>query len=186
MGISPLTRHQSQHASFDAIHGHLPVPVAMFDGELRVAYANAAWAALLDGIAGQAPDLDELPSVLDDLLAPGLRRARDGETVQLAGQQLPGADRETYWDIALSPLVEEGSVNGVVCVTHDATARVAAERVATANARLAAFRADVSQALASSDEIDDVLQACAEAMVRHAPAAFGRIWVLDEAENVYR
>ncbi|HZU76519.1 MAG TPA: PAS domain S-box protein, partial [Dehalococcoidia bacterium] len=49
-----------------------------------------------------------------------------------------------------------------------------------------AFRADVSQALASSDDVDAVLQSCAEAMVHHAAAAFARIWVLDEAEDAYR
>jgi signal transduction histidine kinase len=40
--------------------------------------------------------------------------------------------------------------------------------------------------MASSDDIDTVLKSCAEAMVHHAPAAFARIWVLDEAEDAYR
>jgi PAS domain S-box-containing protein len=175
----------------ETLHGRLPQAVAIFNAAQRLIYANARWWSFLELVDGfpdnpaigvpfaellpDAPDLgDALPSVLI------------GETIQRAGWAHATKSGETYWDVTLTPLVDGSDVTGFICLGDDATARIAAERAAAATVRLAAFRTDVSQALASSDDIDPVLQACAEAMVRHAPAAFARIWVLDAAEEVYR
>jgi signal transduction histidine kinase/CheY-like chemotaxis protein len=51
-------------------------------------------------------------------------------------------------------------------------------------ARLAALTADVAVAATRSAQQREILQRCAESMVRHADAAFARIWTLNEAENV--
>ena len=50
--------------------------------------------------------------------------------------------------------------------------------------RLVALSADVGRALTAHDTQADMLRGCAEAMVKHLDAAFARVWVLDEAENV--
>jgi len=50
--------------------------------------------------------------------------------------------------------------------------------------RLVALSADVGRALTTRDIQADMLRGCVEAMVTHLDAAFARIWVLDEAENV--
>ncbi len=102
------------------------------------------------------------------------------------GIHFRGRAGETFWDISLAPVLDDGLVTGIISVIADATDRILAEQAVASRARLTAFRADISQALASSDDVGIVLQACTEAMVRHAPAAFGRIWVLDPVENVYR
>jgi signal transduction histidine kinase len=51
-------------------------------------------------------------------------------------------------------------------------------------ARLAHLRADISDAFSRRRELDEVLQACTEALVKQLDAAFARIWVLDKAGEV--
>jgi PAS domain S-box-containing protein len=51
-------------------------------------------------------------------------------------------------------------------------------------ARLASLRADISGAFNHSGDLDVVMQACTEALVRHLDAAFARIWILDKAGEV--
>jgi PAS domain S-box-containing protein len=175
----------------ETLHGRLPQAVAFFDANRRLMYGNARWWSFLeladrpvDHSAIGVPFADLFPRAPD--LDDALRSVLTGQTVRRAGWALATKSGETYWDVTLAPLIDRGEATGFICVVDDATARIAAEQGAAAKARLAAFRADVSQALASSDEIDPVLQACAEAMVRHAPAAFARIWVLDPADDAYR
>jgi hypothetical protein len=51
-------------------------------------------------------------------------------------------------------------------------------------ARLAAFIADVREALTKADNIGGILQSCADAMQRHLDPALARIWRLDPQDNV--
>ena len=50
--------------------------------------------------------------------------------------------------------------------------------------RLVALSAAVGRALTAHDIQADMLRGCAEAMVKHLDAAFARVWVLEEAENL--
>ena len=179
-------------ALLTALHGRRTYGVAAFDAELRLVHANAPWARFLALATGREaeplPDalLTDLLPEAEDIQAAARQALATGEPVELPGRTIATDDGEQYWDLSIPPIIDAGQATGLLCVATDVTGRVAAERAATAKIRLAAFRADVSQALASSDEVDAVLQACAEAMVRHAPAAFARIWVLDEIEDAYR
>jgi hypothetical protein len=58
------------------------------------------------------------------------------------------------------------------------------EAVLERQARQAALRADVGTALSGGGALQNVLQRCAEAMVRHLDAAFARIWTLNEEEGL--
>ncbi len=51
-------------------------------------------------------------------------------------------------------------------------------------ARLAALAADVGAALTRGAGLPEILQRCAEALVRHLDVAFARVWTLNAAENV--
>jgi len=175
-----------------SLYGQLPVGVAIFDIEWRLQHANESWLSFVE-LATEIPASRLVPGVHvsdvmegDDEFLAALQLVRSGKVIQKNGHAFPGPSGETYWDLSLAPVVEHGIVTGIISVVAEATDRVMAERAATARARLAAFRADISLALASSDDVGTVLQACAEAMVKHAPAAFGRIWVLDPNENAYR
>ena len=58
------------------------------------------------------------------------------------------------------------------------------EQELLARSRLVALNADVAIALTRSDTLQDILQQCTEALVRHLDAAFARIWTLNEAESM--
>ena len=60
----------------------------------------------------------------------------------------------------------------------------AALRLLAEQARLAALGADVATALTQPAALPDMLQGCAEAMVRHLDVAFARIWTFNKAEHV--
>ena len=51
-----------------------------------------------------------------------------------------------------------------------------AEAMRAAHARQVAVRADVSAALAREGTLRDMLQGCAEAVVKHLDTAFARSW----------
>ena len=63
---------------------------------------------------------------------------------------------------------------------RDITERKQAEAMRAAHARHVAVRADVSAALAREGTLRDMLQGCAEAVVKHLEAAFARIWVVKD------
>ncbi len=98
-----------------------------------------------------------------------VRRRKDGRLVDVS--------------ISLSPVTDAaGRVAGVATIARDITERKRLEAEATRarQSRYAAMRADVGEALAATGEVRDILQRCAEAIVRHLDAAFARIWLLDE------
>ncbi len=59
-----------------------------------------------------------------------------------------------------------------------------AEEEASEKGRHVALGADVGKALIIGKDLREALQGCAEAMVRHLDAAFARIWVLNEKDEV--
>lgn len=62
--------------------------------------------------------------------------------------------------------------------------RLSKEAQIAEQGRLSTFIAEVSDVLTKSIPIDQMLRACTDSMVRHLDAAFARIWVLDEEEQV--
>lgn len=62
--------------------------------------------------------------------------------------------------------------------------RKRAERALIERARVAALTGDVGLALAQGDTLGEVLQRCAELIVRHLGAAFARVWTLNEKKDV--
>jgi signal transduction histidine kinase len=177
-------------ALLEILHQGLPHGVAILDDALRLVFANARWSDFAEQIggtpepphgtpfAGLIPDIDGLHQAAERSIA-------TGQPHDCPGLPITTDAGESFWDLTFGPLTDKGRIVGMKVIAHEATERVLASRAAAAGARLAAFRAGVSQALASSDDIGAVLQSCAEAMVRHAHAAFARIWELDEADDAY-
>ena len=67
---------------------------------------------------------------------------------------------------------------------RDLTARKRADAAQAEQAARAAFAADVGAALTRPGSLTEMLQRCAEAMVRHLGAAFARVWTLNEQTDV--
>jgi PAS domain S-box-containing protein len=97
---------------------------------------------------------------------------KDGEKIWLS------LNRRSVFDETGTELFREGSV-------EDVTDRKRAEQMQARREAHALFRADVSAALGtSSAPLRVTLESCAEAMVKHLGAAFGRVWTLNRKENV--
>ena len=78
----------------------------------------------------------------------------------------------------------QGDPHSSIAVVYDITDRKQAEQALEQRARHAALVADIGVALNGSDTARDMLQRCAEAIVRHLDAAFARIWTLEGDTSV--
>jgi PAS domain S-box-containing protein len=82
-------------------------------------------------------------------------------------------------------LVENGMPIGMQGIARDITQRKQADLIQARLNRQAALRAEVSAALTDeSHTLPQMLQQCAESVVEHLDAAFARIWLLNETEQV--
>ena len=117
---------------FDA----MPVGVALFDRDLRLQQWNEAFyrfladhePALAARLSEGAP-LSEVSPFRIEAAQALFGRALAGERVGRDAVPHTGPAGTTYWDIQLSPLIQDGEVVGVIDTTTESTARVAAIEV---------------------------------------------------------
>ena len=83
-----------------------------------------------------------------------------------------------------SPIRDGDRTVGTIIEVRDITAEKREREEAAARDREGALSVAVGTALTRGGPLRQVLQACAEAMVRHLDAAFARVWTLDEAGQV--
>ena len=67
---------------------------------------------------------------------------------------------------------------------RDISERKRAEAELARGTRLAVLRAQVGLALNRSDDLNEMLQSCCQALVDHLDASFARVWTLDEMQNM--
>jgi PAS domain S-box-containing protein len=129
-----------------------------------------------------------MPDYLRHLHNEGVRRyIETGQRhINWDGYELPGLHKEGHeipLEVAFSEYVKNGRhfFTGIV---RDISERRRAQELQDDRARLGALVADIGVALTQADTKREMLQRCAEALVRHLDAAFARIWILNEAERV--
>jgi PAS domain S-box-containing protein len=123
-----------------------------------------------------------------------LRGCLAGDTAEYSAEfRARHRDGTFRWMLARGVAVRDaaGRVTRFVGTRIDITERKAsedalraAEEEAAVRARLAEMGRDVGIALGQGNTLRDILQLCAEALVRHLDVAFARIWTLDPDENV--
>jgi PAS domain S-box-containing protein len=79
------------------------------------------------------------------------------------------------------PVVEEDLV---YATARDVTERKRDEETLKRQAHQEALRAEVGAVLAGGGTLPEILRGCVEAMVTHLGAAFARVWILNEEEEV--
>jgi PAS domain S-box-containing protein len=72
----------------------------------------------------------------------------------------------------------------IQCNVRNITERKKAEDELSVQTRYAVLGAEVGSILVRSKDLRSLLQLCTEAIVKHLDAAFGRIWTLNERDNV--
>ena len=175
---------------FSAILELASVGAVLGDAEDRILHVNPKMCEITgyseEELLGKTPaDLTHPDDVEQDLER--FRRMAAGET--------PVYDRETRYvrkdgrirwvSVNATPIRDEnGRLLRIASVILDISERKQAEERLKRQARQEALRAQVSAALAGGGTLPDILRRCVEAMVTHLSAAFARVWILDEEEDV--
>ena len=119
----------------DMLFDRMPMGMAILDRAFHIIRYNPTWQDYARRYAppGGAPlqpgvnYFDHLPGAEATVL-PLYQRVLDGEIVWQENVRLELATGATYWDVTLTPLVQDGQVVGILNVSVDATERVTAQR----------------------------------------------------------
>jgi PAS domain S-box-containing protein len=103
-----------------------------------------------------------------------------------SGREVDGLRRDgTTFPMELSVSeVDAGDTRFFTGIVRDISARKQSEQIQAERSRLAAFAAEIGRSLVAADGLQRMLNGCAEAMVEHLDAAFARIWILNDAEEM--
>ncbi|MEA5620023.1 PAS domain S-box protein [Cronbergia sp. UHCC 0137] len=85
---------------------------------------------------------------------------------------------------AVPELGDTGEVISYVGTITDISDRKLVEQALAERVRLADFRADVDTVLTQSETLESLMRGCTDALVKHLDAAFARIWVLNQEQQV--
>ncbi len=115
----------------DILFDRMPMGIAIFDTEFNLRRCNPTWAAFIDqyapagqGRAMPGVNLFDLEPGTELTLLPLLERVLNGETVRQDAIRLEIEGVVSYWDVVLSPLIEDDQVTGILDVSLDATGRM--------------------------------------------------------------
>ena len=148
----------------ELLFDRMPMGIAVLDRDYCFRRYNPTWTDFSRRYAPPsavplAPGVcyfDHLPGTEPTVL-PLFERVLDGETVRRNGVRLESEGIVTYWDVVLSPLVEDGEVVGILNVTVDATERE--ETLEALRQREADFRSrELSTLLQVSHDINSTLE----------------------------
>jgi len=114
---------------------------------------------------GEIPSLEEYAGVSRDALA----RCQDGSMSAL--------------DLTISELPFGGGSHWIA-ILRDTTHLKEAEQAAATRMRLTALAGEIGTAITHGRTVDDLLDKCSKALVRHLDAAFARIWTLNKEGTV--
>jgi len=135
-------------------------------------YANTYWPGLWAG---------ESRHQVEEAVRAALR----GETAHFQGECPTVKGQAKWWDVVLNPIVgDNGKPERLLSVARDITESRKRLEVQAQMARLAGFRADAVTSLSQDAGLQAVLQQVCELFVRHLDAAFARVWILNEAEQM--
>jgi len=192
-----LTIQSHQLNLLDRLFDHMPMGIAIFDRGLVLRRCNPTWIAFVDRYTPSTANqvvpgislVDLFPGIEAESL-PVIERVLAGEMVRREALRLETAGNVSYWDLVLSPLVEQGEVMGLVSVVTDATERVLArqmleQQVAHRTRELSALH-DVMAAASESLDLETVLTSSLDRVLKVMGSSVGAIHLLDETGKTLR
>ncbi len=134
VALSPDPALGRQLNLLETLFDRMPMGIVILDPDLRVRRFNPTWAGFVSRYTALPPTQVFPGANLFDLipgnhknLEPIFRRVLAGEIVRQEAFAVQVDDFVSYWDAVITPLVEEGRVQGILHVITDATERVQAE-----------------------------------------------------------
>jgi PAS domain S-box-containing protein len=131
VGLDPDPALGRSISLLDILFDRMPMGIAILDTEFNLRRFNPTWAAFIDryapagaGRAMPGMNLFDLEPGTELTLLPLLERVLNGEIVRRDAIRLEMDGVVSYWDIVLTPVVEEGQVTGILNVSLDATGRM--------------------------------------------------------------
>ncbi|MDQ3365252.1 MAG: PAS domain-containing protein [Myxococcota bacterium] len=183
----------AQRTRYQALFSQAPVAIGLLRGPSHIIeLANPLFCSVL---GRQPTELQDRPilEALPEIRGQGFDHLLDGvfrTGVAYVGKGMPatvgpaGARATAFFDFVYEPLLDEqGRPEGIVVIGVDVTAQVQARGRLVEENRRSRFAADVGAALTTDLPIRTQLGACCEAIVGLG-AAFARIWVHNEAEEM--
>ncbi len=168
-----------------------PMGIAVLDRAYRIQRYNPTWD---DYSASYAPPsgrplapgvgyFEHLPGS-EATIQPLFERTLAGETIRENFVRLESGGIETYWDVALAPLVENGEIVGILIVSIDATERAnlrqnLEQRVAARTKELRTLL-DVAATANSSLNLDETLTRSLDLLVGLVGASRAGVSLIDE------
>ncbi len=169
-----------------------PIPMCTLRGDdLVFEIANQPYRDITGSgdVAGKSL-LDVMPEVVGQGFVGVLRDVMRTGT-PFVGRETPvrferdSGHEDAYFTFIFSPMKNaEGVSDGVIAVAHDVTYEVSARQITEARARLAEYTSAVGLAVSEESDANRMLDRCAQAMVDHLGAAFGRIWTVDAEGSI--
>lgn len=177
-----------------AVLDSLPAHISVLDKTGTIVAVNRAWNdfAAANRIEEQISSTRIGQNYLDvcensaafekdtNLVVENLRAILKGEKKEFSFEYPYRSPIEEHWFILQASAMENGAV-----ISHiDITARKLAEQALVERERLSLLNSDVSLALIQSKSLPEILQSCAEHVIKNLDAAFVRVWTLNQQENV--
>jgi PAS domain S-box-containing protein len=126
-----LSFGESRMTLLEILFQRTPMGIAIFDRDLILRRCNPTWAefigrytaTLVNQVMPGAHFFDLVPNS-EEQITPVLERVLGGETVRVNAFRSESGAAVSYWDVVLTPIVEDAEVIGIVVITTDATERV--------------------------------------------------------------
>ena len=197
VGLDPDLLLGRQVNLLDVLFDRVPIGIAVFDRDHVLHRCNRTWTEYVSrytptpvGRITPGARLFELVPGDESGMAPLIQRALAGETVRNEGHCSASGGITSFWDMTLTPLLENGQVIGFVQVKTDATERLLArqeleQRVADRTRALSALHDVITVASASLD-VETVLNGALERVIEVIEGEAGAIHLLDADDQVLR
>jgi PAS domain S-box-containing protein len=178
-----LQRAEEEKNKSAAIIAAIGDGISIQDTDCRVLYQNEVHRKLVGDHVGEYcyQSYQRKDAVCEG--CPVALSFKDGG-IHTAERSAPTERGTIHVEISSSPLRDSsGKIIASIEVARDITARKRSEQSSTEQSRHAMLGSDIGVALTRGDNVQPMLQACAEAQVRHLDAFLARIWTLNEEEN---
>ena len=98
---------------------------------------------------------------------------------------IPTEDGERYYELTSSPLKDaDGNIIGGIKAVQDMTERKKTESALNERIKIAEMSADIGIAFTTALTLQDALQRCAEAFVKHLDVLFARMWLYNKEDKL--